>query len=95
MLKTILLAATATLAFAPHELPDMAIGSPVPQPELRMKDVSGREVSLKEAARENGLLVPQQGIARDPKGQTTALVVGKAVAAQRHRDRALRQQPAQ
>ena len=27
--------------------------------------------------RENGLLVPQQGIARDPKGQTTALVVGK------------------
>lgn len=27
--------------------------------------------------RENGVLVPQQGIARDPKGNTTALVVGK------------------
>lgn len=26
--------------------------------------------------RENGLLVPQQGIARDPKGRTTAMVVG-------------------
>ncbi|MFT3884326.1 MAG: redoxin family protein [Flavobacteriales bacterium] len=57
MLRTILLAATAALAFAPHELPDMAIGSPIPEPELRMKDISGREVSLKEAARENGLLV--------------------------------------
>lgn len=27
--------------------------------------------------RENGILVPQQGIARDPKGNTTAMVVGK------------------
>lgn len=27
--------------------------------------------------RENALLVPQQGIARDPKGNTTAMVVGK------------------
>ena len=27
--------------------------------------------------RENGLLVPMQGIARDPKGDTTAMVVGK------------------
>ena len=27
--------------------------------------------------RENGVLVPQQGIARDPKGNTTAMVVGK------------------
>jgi membrane fusion protein (multidrug efflux system) len=26
--------------------------------------------------RENALLVPQQGIARDPKGHTTAMVVG-------------------
>lgn len=27
--------------------------------------------------RENGLLVPMQGVARDPKGDTTAMVVGK------------------
>ncbi|MGE0582847.1 MAG: efflux RND transporter periplasmic adaptor subunit [Steroidobacteraceae bacterium] len=27
--------------------------------------------------RENGVLVPQQGIARDPKGRTTAMVVGQ------------------
>jgi membrane fusion protein (multidrug efflux system) len=27
--------------------------------------------------RENALLVPQQGIARDPKGNTTAMVVGQ------------------
>jgi membrane fusion protein (multidrug efflux system) len=27
--------------------------------------------------RQSGLLVPQQGIARDPKGQTTAMVVGR------------------
>lgn len=27
--------------------------------------------------RQNGILVPQQGIARDPKGNTTAMVVGK------------------
>lgn len=32
---------------------------------------------IEEGVRQNGLLVPQQGITHDPKGQATALVVGK------------------
>ena len=39
-------------------------------PGMYVRAVIGRGV------RENGVLVPQQGIARDPKGSTTAMVVG-------------------
>ena len=35
----------------------LPIGAPMPKPDVRLKDVSGREVTLKEAARANGLLV--------------------------------------
>ena len=35
----------------------MPIGSKVPKPEVKMKDISGQEVTLKEAFKENGLLV--------------------------------------
>ena len=49
----------------------------VPNPEqLLMPGMYVRAV-FSIGVRENGVLVPQQGIARDPKGQTTAMVVGK------------------
>jgi thioredoxin-related protein len=47
--------ALALVAFTPAtELP---IGSTMPLADLKMKDVSGQEVALKEVARKNGLLV--------------------------------------
>ena len=39
------------------ELKSLAIGSKVPKTEVKMKDISGQEVTLKEAFKENGLLV--------------------------------------
>ncbi len=39
------------------EVNPLPIGSKVPKPDLKMKDISGKEVSLKEAFKENGLLV--------------------------------------
>jgi Redoxin len=46
----------AMLALKPvnNSLP---IGSPIPRPEVKMKDISGTEVSLKESVKKNGLLV--------------------------------------
>ncbi|MBL7731831.1 MAG: thioredoxin family protein [Chitinophagaceae bacterium] len=35
----------------------LPIGSPIPSPEAKMKDVSGKEVSLKDAKTDKGLLV--------------------------------------
>ncbi|HYD90999.1 MAG TPA: redoxin family protein [Flavobacterium sp.] len=35
----------------------LPIGSKIPKPEVKMKDISGKEVTLKEAFKENGLLV--------------------------------------
>lgn len=39
------------------EADPLPIGSKVPKPEVKMKDISGKEVTLKEAFKENGLLV--------------------------------------
>ena len=39
------------------ELKSLAIGAKVPMSEIKMKDISGQEVSLKQAFKENGLLV--------------------------------------
>src|SRR5688500_15171175 len=39
------------------ELNPLSIGSKVPKAEVKMKDISGQEVTLKEAFKENGLLV--------------------------------------
>ena len=39
------------------ELNPLPIGSKVPNPEVIMKDISGQEVTLKKAFKENGLLV--------------------------------------
>jgi hypothetical protein len=48
--------AAASFAFtvAKDVLP---LGADMPKPDLKMKDISGREVSLKDAKRKNGLLV--------------------------------------
>lgn len=35
----------------------LPIGSPIPAPEVKMKDISGAEVSFKDAQKKNGLLV--------------------------------------
>src|SRR4030095_1010756 len=36
---------------------ELAIGSAIPNPDLKMKDITGREVSFKDAKKEGGLLV--------------------------------------
>jgi peroxiredoxin len=48
-------AALAFLALLPIE--PLPLGSPVPKPDVKMKDISGKEVSLKDAATSKGLLV--------------------------------------
>lgn len=59
LLKTSLaLAAVAALAFTiPHELPDLQIGADMPKPDLKMKDVAGKDIDLNEVKRTNGTLV--------------------------------------
>jgi len=44
------------LAFKPFIDP-LPIGSAIPKADLKMKDISGKEVSLKDAQKKNGLLV--------------------------------------
>jgi len=54
------IAAAAVLvitAFAPAVNPELEIGSAIPKADIKMMDVSGKEVSLTDAKRENGLLV--------------------------------------
>lgn len=50
-----LLAVTSLLAF--NSINDLPIGADMPKAEVKMKDVSGKEISLKEAKKANGLLV--------------------------------------
>ncbi|HQY12570.1 MAG TPA: thioredoxin family protein [Ferruginibacter sp.] len=49
------LAAIATLAFTVGD--PLPIGSAMPRADLKMKDISGKEVAMKDAAKENGVLV--------------------------------------
>ncbi|MEJ0105728.1 MAG: redoxin domain-containing protein [Bacteroidota bacterium] len=51
-----LLTATVLFSFHPNtrELP---IGSAIPNADIKMKDISGKEISFKDAKKENGLLV--------------------------------------
>jgi thioredoxin-related protein len=35
----------------------LPIGSPIPNPEVKMKDISGKDISFKDAMQKNGLLV--------------------------------------
>ena len=59
-MKKILFAFTAiaTLSFAFTTFNDvLPIGAAIPKPELKLKDISGKEISLKDAKKKNGLLV--------------------------------------
>src|SRR5215212_4114999 len=48
-------AAVSLLSFIPiNELP---IGSEMPKADVKMKDISGKEISLQDAKKKNGLLV--------------------------------------
>jgi hypothetical protein len=49
--------AAVALLFAKPIGDPLPIGSPIPKAEVKMKDISGKEVSLKEASKKNGLLV--------------------------------------
>jgi hypothetical protein len=58
ILKAAALIALTTFTVMPHEpLPDLAIGSAMPAAEVKMKDVNGKELSLKDAMGRTGLLV--------------------------------------
>ncbi len=48
---------TVAVAFKPAMNAELEIGSAIPNADLKMMDISGKEVSLAESKRENGLLV--------------------------------------
>src|SRR6187455_1457472 len=59
-MKKILFAftAVATLSFAFTKVSEvLPIGASIPKAELKLKDISGKEISLKDAKKKNGLLV--------------------------------------
>ncbi len=49
------LAFLATLAFTVGE--PLKIGSPMPKADLKMQDISGKEIAMKDAKKDNGILV--------------------------------------
>jgi thioredoxin-related protein len=55
-LSALPIAAIAVMALKPIGEP-LAIGSSIPKSDVKMKDISGKEVSFKDAMRKNGLLV--------------------------------------
>lgn len=58
LIKSLSMAAFALLATTAHDpLPDLALGTTLPAADQKMKEVSGKEASLKELAGRNGLLV--------------------------------------
>ena len=52
---SIAIASLATLAFTFGD--PLQIGSTMPKADLKMKDISGKEVAMKDAKKENGVLV--------------------------------------
>ena len=56
LFATLPVAAIAVMALSPISDP-LPIGAPIPNPNVKMKDISGKEVSFKDAQRKNGLLV--------------------------------------
>lgn len=52
----LVLPVVALLAFSVINDP-LPIGAPLPKPDNKLKDISGKELTLKSAAKENGLLV--------------------------------------
>jgi hypothetical protein len=57
VLYAVTVAATALFAFTPIIKPGIEIGNSLPKPGLKLKDISGREVTMKEMMKANGLLV--------------------------------------
>lgn len=55
MLLPLSLMAFALFSFKPIE--ELPIGAEVPKAEVKMRDISGKEISLKDAKKKNGLLV--------------------------------------
>lgn len=55
--KVLLLSLFALLLFSFAPLTELPIGSPMPKADVKMKDVSGKEVTLKDAVKKNGVLV--------------------------------------
>src|ERR1043165_353317 len=49
--------AAVAILFAKPVIDPLPIGSAIPKAEVKMKDISGKEVSLKETQKKNGLLV--------------------------------------
>ena len=56
LVTILLLPVIALLAFTANNDP-LAIGAPLPKAENKLKDISGKELTLKGAMKENGLLV--------------------------------------
>lgn len=59
-MKKFLFAAMPLIAIAgifSMNIEPLPLGSPIPQPDVKMKDISGKEVSLKDAKTDKGLLV--------------------------------------
>lgn len=54
---TAIVALVAFKSFTPEEYPTLNIGDAAPMTDVKMKDVSGKELSLSEIKKENGLLV--------------------------------------
>src|SRR4051812_19249903 len=57
MLSAATLVMMVATAFMPAVGPELEIGSAIPKSDIKMMDVSGKEVSLADAKGENGLLV--------------------------------------
>ena len=58
LLKSLLAISTLLLITPMHDpLPDLQIGDPLPAPEIKMKDISSKDVTLSELKGGNGLLV--------------------------------------
>ncbi len=57
LLLTCFAITTIAITSYAQNLTPLAIGSSIPMNEVKMKDISGKEVSLKDAATKNGLLV--------------------------------------
>jgi thioredoxin-related protein len=56
-MKKVLFSAIASIGLLSFTVNVLPIGSPMPKGDVKMKDVSGREVTLNEARKANGLLV--------------------------------------
>jgi hypothetical protein len=54
---SIALCSAALISFIPVPIEELPIGSPVPMGDYKMKDVSGRQISLNEVKTSKGLLV--------------------------------------